>query len=400
MKRQPQAGVTSQGDLNVTSNSNLRRKAAFAGAAILTLSAGGAAMAEPMTTPSMSAPLSANPEPSVVDAGPLGKVYVTGAVTGIGYLQNNESPGDKESRADVSNAQVFIQKAEGLFQFFIQAGGYSIPTIGAPYAEAEDVTPSTFGVVPQAFVKIAPSDSFSIMAGKLPTLIGAEYTFSFQNTNITRGVVWNQENAVNRGVQFNFSQGPLSASVSVNDGFYSEKYSWLTGLVSYAIDDANIIAVAAGGNTSESGKTSSATPLLANNSKILNLIWTHTSGPLTITPYYQYTKVDAMPTKGVADKGSTSGFALLGKYSFTDNFSLGARAEYISTKGRDTNLLYGAGSKAMTLTVTPTYQAGGFFVRGELAYIKASDITPGAAFGPSGDARSQARALIETGLLF
>lgn len=382
------------------SKSHLRRKAIFAGAAVLTLFTAGAAMAEPMSTPAMSAPLAANPEPSVVDAGPLGKIHVTGAVTGIGYLQNNELAGDKESRADFSNAQVFIQKAEGLFQFFIQAGGYSIPTIGVPYAEAEDTTSSAFGVIPQAFVKIAPSDNFSIMAGKLPTLIGAEYTFSFQNTNITRGVVWNQENAVNRGVQLNFSRGPLSASVSVNDGFYSEKYSWVTGLVSYAVNDSNIVAVAAGGNTSESGKTSSTTPLLANNSQIFNLIWTHTSGPLTITPYYQYTKVDAMPSKGVPDKGSTSGFALLGKYSFTDNFSLGGRAEYITTKKGSTNLLYGAGSKAMTLTLTPTYQAKSFFVRGELAYIKASDITPGAAFGPDGDTRSQTRALIETGFLF
>ena len=384
----------------MTLTSQLRRKAALAGGAVLALATAGAAFADPMTTPAMSAPLSANPEPSVVDAGPLGQVYVTGAVTGIGYLQNSELPGDKESRADFSNAQVFIQKTEGLVQFFIQAGGYSIPTIGVPYAEANDTTKSTFGVVPQAFVKIVPNEHFNIMAGKIPTLIGAEYTFTFQNTNITRGVVWNQENAVNRGVQLNFSNGPLSASVSVNDGFYSEKYSWISGLVSYAVNDSNVIAVAAGGNTSESGKTSSATPLLANNSRIYNLIWTHTSGPLTITPYYQYTKVDAMPSKGVPDKGSTSGFAVLGKYSFTDNFSLGARAEYITTKKGTTNLLYGAGSKAATLTLTPTYQAKTFFVRGELAYIKASDITPGAAFGDAGLNRSQTRALIETGFLF
>jgi hypothetical protein len=370
------------------------------GAAAMVLLAAGPALADPMTTPAMSAPLAANPDPSVVDAGPLGNIYVTGAVTGLGYIQNNRLGGDKKARADVANAQVFIQKTEGLVQFFIQAGGYSIPTIGVPYAEANDTTKSTFGVVPQAFIKIVPTENFSIMAGKIPTLIGAEYTFTFQNTNITRGVVWNQENAVNRGVQLNYAAGPISASVSVNDGFYSEKYSWVSGLLAYTVDDSNVIAVAAGGNTSESGKTSSATPLLANNSQIYNLIWTHTSGPLTLTPYYQYTKVDAMPSKGVPDKGSTSGFALLGKYSFSDSFSLGGRAEYITTKNGTTNLLYGAGSKAMTLTLTPTYQAKTFFVRGELAYIKASDITPGAAFGPTGDKRSQTRALIETGFLF
>jgi hypothetical protein len=224
-----------------------RRMAVFgSAAAVLTLLAAVPALADPMKMPAMTAPLAANPNPSLVDAGPLGEIYITGAVTGLGYVQNKRLGGDKTARADFSNAQVFIQKNEGLFQFFIQAGGYSIPTIGVPYAEANDTTKSTFGVVPQAYVKIAPSENFSIMAGKIPTLIGAEYTFSFQNTNITRGALWNQENAVSRGVQLNYAAGPLSASISVNDGFYSEEYSWLTGLLAYTVDENNVLAVAAG----------------------------------------------------------------------------------------------------------------------------------------------------------
>jgi hypothetical protein len=238
------------------------------------------------------------------------------------------------------------------------------------------------------------------MAGKIPTLIGAEYTFTFQNTNIQRGALWNQENAVNRGVQVNYVNGPLSASVSVNDGFYSDKYSWVSGLVSYAFDASNVLAIAGGGNTSDTKLTGSATPLLQNNSDIFNVIYTHTSGPLTISPYFQYTRVPAIPALGITSKGSTTGVALLGKYSFSDSFSLAARAEYIDSKSGTTNLLYGAGSKAWTLTVTPTYQTKAYFIRGELSYIKASDITPGAAFGPAGLDRSQTRALVETGFLF
>jgi Putative beta-barrel porin-2, OmpL-like. bbp2 len=46
----------------------------------------------------------------------------------------------------------------------------------------------------------------------LPTLIGAEYTFSFQNANIERRVLWNQENAVNRGIQLNEDYKKLTAS--------------------------------------------------------------------------------------------------------------------------------------------------------------------------------------------
>ncbi len=44
---------------------------------------------------------------------------------------------------------------------------------------------------------------------------GRGYTFTFQNTNIHRGVLWNQENAVNKGVQLNYASGPLSISASV-----------------------------------------------------------------------------------------------------------------------------------------------------------------------------------------
>jgi len=348
----------------------------------------------------MSAPLTANPEPAKFDSGIFGDIYVTGALTGLGYTQNNVVPGDRKSRVDIGNAQVFIQKTDGPFQFFVQGGGYSIPVIGVPYARAEDTTKATFGLVPYAFAKFVPSENFNIMVGKLPTLIGAEYTYTFQNTNIQRGVVWNQENAVNKGVQVNFSNGPLSASVSLNDGFYSDKYSWLTGLVAYAFDSNNVLAVAAGANLSKTGRVSGATPLAQNNQDIFNVIFTHTSGPLTITPYFQYNRVPAIPSLGLMDKSSTTGFALLGKYSFNENFSLAARGEYIASKGRSVNLLYGAGSDAWTATVTPTYQIGRYFIRGEVSYIKATDITPGLAFGPNGDKRSQTRAMVETGVLF
>lgn len=385
---------------------DLRRSAAkarlyCAGSAVaLACLGGGAALADPMTSPAMTPPLAANPNPTTIPAGPFGDVYVTGAVTGVAYTQTNSIAGDNKDGIDVNNAQVFFQTTEGPVQFFAQAGIYSMSTLGFPQAEALDVTKATFGALQVAYVKLAPSDNVSILVGKLPTLIGAEYTNSFQNMNITRGQLWNQENAVNRGVQVNFASGPLSASVSVNDGYYSNKYSWVSGLVSYAIDPSNVIAVAAGGNTSNTGRVSGATPLLQNNQDVLNIIYTHTSGPLTLIPYFQYTRVPAMPEYGVTEKGSTTGFALLGKYSFTDTFSLAARGEYIKTRNSTTNLLYGPGSKAWTFTVTPTVQLGTFFVRGELAYIRASDFEDGLGFGRNGDKRSQTRALIETGVLF
>ena len=62
--------------------------------------------------------------------------------------------------------------------------------------------------------------------------MGAESTFTYQNFNIERGIVWNQENAINRGIQVNQTMGKyLTASFSWNDGYYSNRYSWLSGSV-------------------------------------------------------------------------------------------------------------------------------------------------------------------------
>jgi hypothetical protein len=376
------------------------RSSCAAVALLAAMGFGGAALAEPMATPAISPPLAANPEPASFDAGPFGQVNVTGVFTGLAYTQNNRLSVDKNSRADISNAQVFIQDAEGPVQFFVHGGAYTIPVVGVPYMSAQDTTKATFGLIPQAYVKLAPTENFSIMAGKLPTLIGAEYTFTYQNTNITRGLLWNQENAVNKGVQVNYASGPVSVSVSLNDGFYSDRYSVVSALAAFAINEQNTLAIAAGTNLSDTGIVDSNTPLYQNNQDILNVIWTYTNGPLTLTPYFQYTRVKATPSLGIVDKGATTGFALLGKYSWDGGFSLGARAEYIDSKSGTTNLLYGGGSKAYSLTLTPTYQKGIYFLRGELSYVKASDITPGFGFGSAGEKESQTRALIETGVMF
>ena len=233
----------------------------------------------PMTTPGMTGPLLANPNPIGYNIGKFGPIYVTGAVSGIYQWQNNVSPGDKASQADLANGQVFIQKVDGVLQFFVQAGSYSLPDIGLPYLRAGNTehtlgaaTNAFFGVVPQAFVKLAPTKNFSIMAGKLPTLIGAEYTFSFENMNIQRGLLWNQENAVNRGVQVNYTAGPITIAASWNDGMYSNRYTWAWLSVVYTINPNNTLALIGSGNTKITDVSTSATPLYLNNEQLYNLI--------------------------------------------------------------------------------------------------------------------------------
>lgn len=370
----------------------------------------------PLSTPGMTGPLTINAEPLKFHSKTLGDVYVSGAVSSLLQLQNNVSPGDVNFQADISNAQVFIQKVDGVVQFFLQVGAYSLPALGTPYLRAgNDVNPVNgatnlfYGVLPQGFIKIAPTANFSIMAGKLPTLIGAEYTFSFENMNIERGLLWNQENAVNRGVQLNYKAGPIQLAASLNDGMYSNQYTWAWGSVTYTINSTNTLALIGSGNTKITTVSSPATPLYQNNEQLYNIIYTHTKGPWTIEPYLQYTKVPKSVLLSTAQDAATYGAALFVNYAFHSNNSdagvnLPVRLEYIKSTGSAAkgapNLLYGQGSNAWSITVTPTYQYKRFFGRAEFSYVNANDITPGSAFGPNGNNASQLRGLLEVGILF
>ena len=193
-----------------------------------------------MTTPAMAGPLSANPNPFSVDLGdPLGKIYIGGAVTGMAYYQSSPtkaSPGDAASYMDLTNAQVTLQKTDGWLQFYVQAGDYSFPTLGSAYIKSSLATPASFGVVPVAYVKLQGDGDFadwSIEGGKLPTLTGNEYNFTFEDMNIERGLLWNIEPAISRGVQVNYANGPVTLSLSWNDGYYSNVLNTLSGLASY-----------------------------------------------------------------------------------------------------------------------------------------------------------------------
>ena len=353
-------------------------------------------------SPPITAPLSGNTNPINVDAGPLGKIYVGGVVSGLGFNQSHHVPGDTEWRGDVSNAQVFVQKTDGMFQFYVQAGAYSLPSLGASYLKSNKIMDATYDAIPIAYAKLQLTPEISILAGKLPTLIGAEYTFTFQNPNIERGLLWNQETAISRGVQANYAKGPLTISISWNDGFYSDRYTTGSALISYVFTPKDTLALVGDAQFKKTSYSSFATPYFQNNGQIYNAIWTHTDGPLTVIPYFQYTHVPAAPEVGITHDANTISGAILGKYSFTPTFSIAARGEYISSSdgGGTTNLLYGPGSKAWSATITPTYQLGIYFMRAEFSYTQLNDFAPGAGFGPAGMNKGQARGLLETGVLF
>ena len=364
--------------------------------------AAASAAPAPLSTFVLTGPLQWQP-PAVFDAGPFGKLSVNGILTGYAQGQNNPVPGDDTKQATLSNGELFIQKADGKFQWFVQVGEYTMPTLGAAFLNAQDTVKDFYGPVPVAFAKIATGKTTTWQIGALPTVIGAESTFTYQNFDIERGLVWAQENAVNRGIQVNQTLGKyLTASFSWNDGYYSNRYSWLSGQIVFTKGPHSLVYDGMG-NLSQTAFQTLATPV-QNNGYMHMVIYTYTKGAWIASAIYQYAKVPTNSKANIAKGATTNGFAAYLSKSFKGGFSLPGRFEYIAASGSlggpDVNLLYGPGSKATSFTVTPTYQKGGFYFRTDLAVVHAMDSTPGAVFGAIGMDATQFRAVGEFGFIF
>jgi hypothetical protein len=357
----------------------------------------------PLSTFVLTGPLQWLP-PATFDAGPLGKLSVNGIVTGFSVFQNNSVPGDDKAQATLSNGQIFIQKADGKFQYFVQAGVYTMPTLSAAFMNAQNTVSNYYGPVPVAYLKLPVGKATSFQIGALPTLMGAESTFTFQNFNIERGILWNQENAVNRGIQVNQALGKyLSASLSWNDGYYSNRYSWLSGSATFTKGPHTLVYDGMG-NLSQTVFQTTATPM-QNNGYMHAVIYTYTKGPWIVSPYFQYGKLPTNAKVGVPTGTSATGGAINVSYAFKSGFSLPARVEFLTSSGSATdgsvNLLgFGAGSAGTTFTATPTYQKGGMYVRSDLAWVRATNYTPGSVFGKTGTDANQFRAVLEFGFIF
>jgi hypothetical protein len=357
----------------------------------------------PLSTFVLTGPLQWLP-PAIFDAGPLGKLSVNGIITGFAQFQNNSVSPDHETQATLSNGQIFIQKPDGKLQYYIQAGAYSLPTLSVPFVNAQNTVNNLYGPVPVAFVKLPVGKTTSFELGSLPTLMGAESTFTYQNFNIERGIVWNQENAINRGIQINQTVGKhLSGAISWNDGYYSNRYSWLSGSVTYANGPHSLVYDGMG-NLGQTAYQTTATPV-QNNSYMHVVIYTYTKGPWIVQPYFQYSKLPTNLKVGVPKATSATGGAMNVSYAFKSGFSLPVRWEYLTSSGSATdgslNLLgFGAGSAGNTFTVTPTYQKGGMYLRSDLALVHATNYTPGDVFGVNGTDQNQFRAALEFGFIF
>jgi hypothetical protein len=176
----------------------------------------------------------------------------------------------------------------------------------------------------------------------------------------------------------------------------------MSGSLAY-VNGPHAVSFVAGGNFGQTKFQTLATPV-QNNGSIYNVIYTYTKGPWIIQPYYQYNTVPTNTQIGVAKGSHANGGAILLSHAFKKGFSLAGRWEYIAASGKlgdnSVNLLFGPGSHGISYTLTPTFQYGGFFVRGDVGIVHAMDQTPGAVFGSNGTNNTQTRLVGEIGFIF
>lgn len=352
-----------------------------------------------------------------VHGGPLGQIELEGILSGLGFWQDNPQGepgtfGAKRGGSAISNGSLIVAKRTGLIEFHIQAGVYSFPTLAGDLTEADPSnTIHDFGAIPIAYLKIVPNSHVSFLAGKLPTLIGAESGWTWQNFNIERGLLWNMEPIISRGIQVNVSEGVIHEAFSWNDGYYSNRYNVVSDLLSYTIDRADSLAFYAEaplGRVPAQSQDPVYNPY-GNASQLYGLIYESELGPWTLEPYIQYMITPKSVRLGIARSFSNYGGAFLVNYAFDHDFSLAGRLEYLRVGGAPGESLSGVAgaltdfpedSHAWSVTVTPTWQVGDVFARLELSYVTATTPTGTGLVGARGQATAQWRTLFEAGVLF
>src|SRR5581483_8371283 len=340
---------------------------------------------------------------------------VTGVVTGTTFTSNNpnaagalDTPNgaDLKSRTQLSNALLTIAGTSGKFRFTVMAGAYAFPVVGQainptfqPFANT-----NLYGYVPVAYAQLVPNANWTISAGKLPTLLGQENAFTFQNPNIQRGLVWNAEPIVSRGVRVAYTYSAFSAALEYNDGYYSGSRRAFEGLIGWAPTAASslqFIFIVPEANT-----PSSPTAAVANKREY-DLMYTQQIGKLQLLPYLLWMQSPSSATAGFAASENAFGAVLLANYAFNGNFSLGGRLETLQngsatsdSSGNADFIGYGPGSGAASITLTPTYKSAHTIVRAEWSYAVGTNIRPGLGFGSTGTLTNQTRLGLEAGFQF
>ncbi len=342
-------------------------------------------------------------------------VTVSGIVSGFTFTSNNAnatgaldtaSGADLTSRTQLSNALLTVNATSGKLHFTAVAGAYAFPVVGAAINPTFQPQANTnlYGYLPNAYVQYAPNANWTISVGKLPTLLGQENGFNFQNPDIQRGLVWNMEPVVSRGVRVAYTGAQVSAALEYNDGFYSGTHRAFEGLLGWnptSSRSLQFIFIIPDANT-----PSNATAFIANKREY-DLMYTQQLGKLQLLPYALWVQSPASSALGYAKNQSAFGAVLMASYAFNGTLSLSGRVETLADSSSTSDFTfnsdlvgYGPGSSATTFTLTPAYKTAHLFARGEWSHVAANNVFPSLGFGAAGLRTSQTRLGLEVGAQF
>jgi hypothetical protein len=326
---------------------------------------------------------------------PIGTINVNGALS-VYIINSNNKTDDRKTRYDVGSAIVSLSKPAEPFGFTLIGGAYAFPVVGLALSKTSEST-DLFSPIPVAYVEYSPMKGLSVQAGKLPTIIGYESAFTYQNNYIQRGLVWNMQPVINNGVRLTYSTDLFFVKLGVNDGFYTlskkdPKPALEASLGLTPIKDGSIaFNVLLSDKDSRQNNTADY-----SNKRELNLVASYTLDKLSLGADLLYVEAPKSNRAGVLEKAKASGVALHLSYDLKP-FKLSGRIEYVkdnSDAGGIDLVGLGDGNKGFTFTLTPAYTHGPLFLRGELSYVKADQPFT------QNNKKNQTRIGVEVGFMF
>ncbi len=329
------------------------------------------------------------------------KMSVNGAVSIYTVAGSKVTSSDKSINYDVGSAMIELSKTSSTVGFDVLAGSYAFPVVGAGFSSTVDCT-KIFSPLPVAYVSVKPSKGWEVMLGRMPTIIGYESAFTYQNDFVERGLVWNMQPVLHDGIRIKRNYDNFSFTLGVNDGYYSASSKTSSGslIISPAVE-------ASLGYSFKNGSVAFNTLIPSKSARPNNTADPANKEEFDITGSYSFGKLslglDGLyvyapkdDKAGVAEKATAYGIAAYGSYDISP-FTLGLRIEYVKDNSDNANVDLvgiGDGNSAETVTFGIKYTQGEFFVKGETSLVIADKNFT------SDNKKTVTRAAIETGINF
>jgi len=268
--------------------------------------------------------------PATFDAGPFGKLSVN-ASSPVSRSSRQFRAGNDKAQVHLSNGQ-FHSKADGKYSVLRPGlGAYTMPTLSVPLLTPK-ISEQFLWACPVAFLKLPVGKTTSFEIGSLPTLMGAESTFTYQNSTSNAASFGTRKRHQPRHPgESSAGQIPLRF-VSWNDGYYSNRYSFLSGSLTYKRPTPWCTT---GWGTS--GRPSFKRQLPRSRTRLYACGDLYVlQGAWIVSPYFQYGKLPTNSKVGVTKSTSATGGAINVSYAFKRGFSLPVRFEYLTSSGSAT----------------------------------------------------------------